>query len=117
VIATRNETDGSIHQLWYEDPQSLGAKYQMASKLGLRGVGFYCASGSWPDRILGTRAEDAAMCAFSDRFWTDFGRNIEAFGCVCMASHIEHTAALLPNLLPISDHLTAISVWYKIAAK
>ena len=29
----RNETDGTIHQLWYEDPQSLGKKYQMAVRL------------------------------------------------------------------------------------
>jgi di-N-acetylchitobiase len=57
----RNESDGSIHQMWYEDPRSLGAKYSMAAKLGLRGVGFYCSSGSWPDRLLGTDVEDAAM--------------------------------------------------------
>ena len=35
---------------------ALGAKYKMASSLGLRGVGFYCASGSWPDHVLGTDA-------------------------------------------------------------
>ena len=50
-----------MHQMWFEDPQSLGAKYEMAAKLGLRGVGFYCASGAWPDRFVGTDAEDAAM--------------------------------------------------------
>jgi len=59
----RNLTDGSIHQMWYEDPTSLAAKYEMADKLHPRGVGFYCASGAWPDRVVGTDAEDAAMWA------------------------------------------------------
>ena len=54
---------GRVHQMWYEDPRSLGAKYEMAAKLGLRGVGFYCASGSWPDRLIGSDAEDTAMWA------------------------------------------------------
>ena len=57
----RNKSSGRIHQLWYEDPHSLGAKYRMAARLGLRGVGFYCASGSWPDRLMGTDADDVAM--------------------------------------------------------
>jgi di-N-acetylchitobiase len=57
----QNLTDGLVHQVWYEDPRSLGAKYRMAARLQLRGVGFYCASGSWPDRVLGTDAEDEAM--------------------------------------------------------
>ena len=56
-----NTSSNRIHQIWYEDPASLGAKYEMASRLGLRGVGFYCASASWPDRVMGTDAEDAAM--------------------------------------------------------
>ena len=58
-----NESDGRVHQVWYEDPISLGQKYQMAAKLKLRGVGFYCASGSWPDRVVGSDAAVAAMWA------------------------------------------------------
>jgi hypothetical protein len=54
--------------VWYEDLVSLGEKYQLAAKLELRGVGFYCASGSWPDRVMGSDAAIAAM-------WTSVREN------------------------------------------
>ncbi|GAX78080.1 hypothetical protein CEUSTIGMA_g5522.t1 [Chlamydomonas eustigma] len=33
--------DGSIHQIWFDNPESLSVKYQMASDLNLRGVGIW----------------------------------------------------------------------------
>ena len=35
--------DGKRHQVWYDDPQSLQLKYDLVTKLGLRGVGFWPA--------------------------------------------------------------------------
>ena len=35
----RNTKDGSIHQVWYDDPESLAAKVRVARAAGLRGVG------------------------------------------------------------------------------
>lgn len=58
----RDKRDGSIHQIWYEDASSLGLKYGMARKLGLRGVGFWVASGTWPEReVLATKVGLQAM--------------------------------------------------------
>ena len=31
-------SDGTVHQIWYDDPQSLKAKYQLAASQGMRGV-------------------------------------------------------------------------------
>ena len=56
--------DGSRHQVWYEDGESLSLKYEVAVGHGLRGVGF------WPADIgsvvggggvgVGTGAQDRA---------------------------------------------------------
>lgn len=37
----RNATTGKIHQMWYDDPESLSIKYGIAKDMGLRGVGFW----------------------------------------------------------------------------
>ena len=39
-----NDTDGSriAHQIWFDDAQSSAAKYDVALKLGVRGVGPFC---------------------------------------------------------------------------
>ena len=37
-------TDGTTHQRWFDDPQSLSLKYAEAKKMGLRGVGPFCYS-------------------------------------------------------------------------
>ena len=37
----RDNIDNSIHQVWFEDAQSLSTKYSAARNLGLRGVGLY----------------------------------------------------------------------------
>ena len=79
-----NESDRTVHQVWYEDPVSLGEKYQMAAKLELRGVGFYCASGSWPDRVMGSDAAIAAM-------WTSVRENfLQQPGQPTLAAHSDH---------------------------
>merc|ERR1712176_1501016 len=36
----RSTTDNLIHQVWYDDPESLSLKYRLAKTLGVRGVGF-----------------------------------------------------------------------------
>ncbi|KAK3235098.1 hypothetical protein CYMTET_54689 [Cymbomonas tetramitiformis] len=33
--------DGTLHQIWYDDPESLGLKYRFAREMGLRGTGPY----------------------------------------------------------------------------
>ena len=56
-----NKRDGTIHQVAYEDSQSLGSKYALARELGLRGVGFWVASGRWPDQAPASTAGLDAM--------------------------------------------------------
>ena len=34
--------DGSVHQIWYDDPESLSAKYRVAKAAGVRGTGPFC---------------------------------------------------------------------------
>ena len=31
--------DGTVHQIWFDDPQSLRVKYQIAKDAGFRGTG------------------------------------------------------------------------------
>jgi len=37
----RHSTTSLIHQVWFDDPESLRAKYELATGLGLRGVGMW----------------------------------------------------------------------------
>eukprot|EP00775_Hariotina_reticulata_P010253 gene10253-10411_t len=34
-------SDGSVHQVWFDNPQSLALKYQLAADLGIKGIGFW----------------------------------------------------------------------------
>lgn len=36
-----SKEDGKTHQVWYDDPDSLKAKYEVAAAAGLAGVGFW----------------------------------------------------------------------------
>eukprot|EP01051_Picozoa_sp_SAG22_P028890 SAG22_NODE_10426_length_536_cov_1.057208_1_plen_79_part_00 len=45
----------------YVGPEALGLKYQLAGKLGLRGIGAWTASGRWPDGAPSTTAGAEAM--------------------------------------------------------
>ena len=46
---SRNGSTGGIHRVFVEDVVTLGAKYALAAKYGVKGVGFWLASGRWPD--------------------------------------------------------------------
>ena len=83
-----------MHQVWYEDPVSLGQKYQMAAKLKLRGVGFYCASGSWPDRVTGSDAAVAAM-------WASVRENFVEPHETDLVGHVPHEQLVVGNYMPI----------------
>ncbi|XP_041367376.1 di-N-acetylchitobiase-like [Gigantopelta aegis] len=37
----KNTTSGEYYEVWYDDPESLSLKYQLADKIGLRGVGVW----------------------------------------------------------------------------
>lgn len=44
-----NPKDGNVHQVWYDDPQSLSIKFRQAKAQGIGGVGtwnFDCLSNS-----------------------------------------------------------------------
>jgi len=43
-----NADDGKIHQVWYDDPQSLLVKVRWAKKLGMRGVGMWTGDFVYP---------------------------------------------------------------------
>lgn len=61
---------GSVHQVWYDDPESLVLKYQLAKKIGMKGLAFWnvdCLeyNGSQSSKIL-TDAMWKAVSAFFD---------------------------------------------------
>lgn len=37
----KNQQDGSVHQVWMDDPQSLAMKYQIANDRHLLGIGMF----------------------------------------------------------------------------
>jgi di-N-acetylchitobiase len=38
----KDAKSGAVHQIWYDDPQSLSAKYRLAKAAGFRGTGPFC---------------------------------------------------------------------------
>lgn len=38
------DAQGILHEVWFEDPRSLRAKYELAQEFGLRGVGFWTSA-------------------------------------------------------------------------
>jgi di-N-acetylchitobiase len=61
--------DGTVHQQWFDSPESLGLKYALASERRLKGVGFYATpmldpfgNATRPPNSLGA-AQTAAMWA------------------------------------------------------
>lgn len=66
------DAQGTVHQVWYDDPQSLSVKFAMAKSLGLGGVGV------WNFDCLDTTSTDphtqqamAAMWAAFETFLQD----------------------------------------------
>jgi len=47
--------DGTVHQIWFDNPESLAVKYGMASAAGLRGTGPY----TFDDLAYSTELEKA----------------------------------------------------------
>lgn len=41
---SKDSSSGNTHQMWYDDPESLGLKYQYAVDNDLRGVGMWTAN-------------------------------------------------------------------------
>lgn len=59
----RDAATGAVHQMWYDDPQSLTLKYAFAKEAGLRGVGF------WHLDALNYLSTDAAVIAATKAMW------------------------------------------------
>ncbi|CAD7699078.1 unnamed protein product [Ostreobium quekettii] len=54
---------GGVHQLWFDNPDSLTLKYRLAAELGLRGVGF------WAMDMLDYGSDDEAVRQQTDAMW------------------------------------------------
>ena len=58
-----DEQDGRLHQMWFDDPQSLRLKYATAAKLGIGGVGPYEFSDLDYGNSTAAKQQAAAMWA------------------------------------------------------
>ena len=50
-----------VHQVVWENEETLGLKYALAARKGLRGVGMWLASARWPDQAPASQAGVKAM--------------------------------------------------------
>ena len=58
--------DGSLHQVWLDDPDTLRPKFALAKSLGLRGVGV------WNFDLLDYTSTDTRVRAAMDAMWEAF---------------------------------------------
>ncbi|WIA29055.1 hypothetical protein OEZ86_011567 [Tetradesmus obliquus] len=65
--------DGSIHQVWYDDPASLALKYQVAADAGLQGIGI------WNLDCLDYSSKDALVQQQTREMWAAVGSAVAAF--------------------------------------
>eukprot|EP00882_Tetradesmus_deserticola_P018438 GHRQ01019805.1.p1 GENE.GHRQ01019805.1~~GHRQ01019805.1.p1 ORF type:complete len:197 (+),score=76.88 GHRQ01019805.1:1-591(+) len=65
--------DGSIHQVWYDDPASLALKYQVAADHGLKGIGF------WNLDCLDYASTDVLVQQQTRDMWAAVGAAVNAF--------------------------------------
>ncbi len=66
----RNGSSHTVHQVVWENEQTLGLKYALAARSKLRGVGMWRASGRYPDQAPATTAGLKRMWdAVVDNWW------------------------------------------------
>lgn len=61
--------DGSTHQVWYDDPDTLLAKYSLAKGSGVRGLGVWGAGAPLDDPTLAKAMWDAIPTPRKDPRW------------------------------------------------
>ncbi|PRP89148.1 di-N-acetylchitobiase-like [Planoprotostelium fungivorum] len=65
-----NADDGKIHQVWYDDPQSLLIKVKWAKRLGMRGVGMWTGDFVYPKsklhKPIGLSADSPSIVLLKD---------------------------------------------------
>jgi len=60
-------------QVWFDNPQSLALKYQLAAELGIKGIGF------WNLDCLAYGGSDALARGQTEEMWQTVRRAVAAF--------------------------------------